>query len=106
MMAFLEIAADQDMPIIPHFGIAGGYEVLFLSFEDVTTGEEFDGTFDGWGWQAWGGVGIPLSGQARFIAEAFWNESEVDREVDTPPGAREVVNANGAGARFGVAWGF
>ena len=31
MMAFVQVSADDKMPVIPYFGVAGGYQVLFLS---------------------------------------------------------------------------
>lgn len=109
MMAFLQFTPGGDLGVQPYVGIGGGYEVLFVSAEEFNTGEAYDATFGGWGWQAWGGVGVPLSGRSRLTAEVYLNQSEVEREVDDPTvGARvrEIVNVDGAGMRFGVSWGF
>ena len=67
------------------------------------------GTFSGWGWQAWGGLGVPLGGRTRLIGEAFVNGAELARDVtDDTTGQKqhETVNADGMGLRFGVGWGF
>ena len=53
-------------PSTGNFGIGGGYEVLFLSAEDFQTGEKFDATYGGWGWQAWAGLSIPMSNRSRM----------------------------------------
>jgi hypothetical protein len=95
--------------VMPYFGLAGGLEVLHLSAQDFQTGEEFEGTFAGWGWQIWGGVAMPLSGRARVNAEAFYNAAELGRDVQdatTGQDLRETVDVSGAGARLGLAWGF
>lgn len=109
IMAFLQVSAKDDMPIVPYFGIGGGYQVMVLSAEDFTTGEEFDGTFGGWGWQAWGGAALPLSGRTRLTGELYVNGAELSRDVEDPfTGAdiRESIDADGMGLRIGLAWGF
>ena len=43
------------------------------------------------------------------LLKAFYNYAEVGRDVDDPAGGltyRELVDANGAGMRFGLSWGF
>jgi len=109
LLAFLQIGGGSHLPVIPYFGVAGGYQVLFLSAEDFQTGQEFDGTFGGFGWQLWGGAAFPLSGRARLNAEVFVNDAELSREVDDPftgQGFRETIDMDGTGVRFGLAWGF
>ena len=89
--------------------IAGEYQVLFLSATDYRTGAGYEATFGGWGWQAWGGAALPLSGRSRLFGEVFFNSGEVGRDVDDPVGGvtyRESVDADGAGMRFGLSWGF
>jgi len=105
---FLQVSGDENMPVIPFGGISGGYQLLFLSAEDFATQNSFDATFGGWGWQAWGGLGIPLSGQSRLTGEVFLNQAAPEREVTDPNGIayRERVDADGVGARFGLQWGF
>lgn len=108
-MAFLQISPGGGA-LVPYFGIGGGYEVLFLSAEDFETGEQFDATYGGWGWQAWAGLAIPVASQTRLAAEVYTNSADVSRDVDDPttPGrtVKEIIGVNGVGARFGLSWGF
>ncbi|MCC6350384.1 MAG: hypothetical protein IT347_12425 [Candidatus Eisenbacteria bacterium] len=108
IMAFMQLSADDDLSLVPYFGIAGGYQVLNLSADDYQSGQSFDATYGGWGWQAWGGAAMPLSGRTRVTGEVFFNGGEMGRDVDDPlfGGYRETVKADGFGARFGLAWGF
>lgn len=105
---FLQVSGDENMPVIPFGGLSGGYQLLFLSADDFATQTSFDATFGGWGWQAWGGVGIPLSGQSRLTGEVFLNQSSPEREVTDLNGFeyQERVDADGVGMRFGLQWGF
>jgi hypothetical protein len=108
IMGFLQVQGAE-MGAIPYFGIAGGYEVLLLAGDDFQTGESFEGTFSGWGWQLWGGIGFPLSGRTRLNGEVYWNGAELGRDVTDPNTGQDIhetVNADGMGARFGLAWGF
>ena len=105
----MQVQGDENQSVIPYGGIAGGWEVLFLSADDFITGDSFDATFTGWGWQAWLGAGIPLSGQARLTGELFVNQSQPEREVTDPTTGQdflEIVDMDGVGMRFGLAWGF
>jgi hypothetical protein len=109
IQAFLQLNLGDGHSLVPYAGIAGGYQVLFLSATDFETGSEYDATFGGWGWQAWGGAALPLSSRARMFGEAFYNWAEVGRDVDDPAASvtyRELVDANGVGMRFGLSWGF
>lgn len=106
-MGYVQLNADRDLGIVPYFGLAGGYEVLFLSAEDFATGEEFDGTFGGFGWQAWVGASVPLGPRAKFMGEVFINDAELGRDIDDPftgESFRETVDMDGAGMRFGLSW--
>ncbi len=107
--AFAQVQADDDMGIVPYFGGALGYELMFLHARDFQSNTDYDATFGGWGWQAWGGAGVPLSGRTRLTGEVYVNGGELHRDVDdvlNGGSIRETVDANGFGARFGVAWGF
>ena len=109
LMALVQIGGGPELQVIPYFGIAGGVEILHLSAENFETGEEFDGTFSGFGWQMWGGVAFPLSGRSRVNAELFYNGAELSRDIEddfTGQTFRETVDMNGAGGRIGLAWGF
>ena len=106
-MAFLQVSPGIESPVLPYFGVGGGYELLFLSADDFSTGEEFDATYGGWGWQVWGGLAFPLSGQSKLAAEVFLNNAELERDVEDPAGTfREIVDVDGVGMRFGLSWGF
>jgi hypothetical protein len=109
VLAFLQLNLGSGRSLVPYVGIAGEYQVLFLSATDYQTGAGYDATFGGWGWQAWGGLGLPLGSRSRLFGEAFFNSGEVGRDVDDPVGGvtyREIVDADGAGLRFGLSWGF
>lgn len=108
VLAYVQVSAPSDMGLVPYFGFAGSYQALFLSAEDFETGQEFDATYDGWGWQIWGGAAIPLGGRSRFVGELFLNNAELDREIFDGTGEerREVVSTDGIGGRFGLNWGF
>jgi hypothetical protein len=109
IQAFLQLNLGSGRSLVPYAGIAGQYQVLFLTATDFQTGADYEATFGGWGWQAWGGVALPLSSHARLFGEAFVNSGEVGRDVNDPSSAvtyREIVDADGAGMRFGLSWGF
>jgi hypothetical protein len=109
IMAFAQLHVLNLLGLHPYIGGAAGYQVLLLSGEDFTTGQSFDGTFGGWGWQAWAGGSLPLGGSARLTGEAFYNDAEVARDSNDDASGQtihETVNGNGKGLRFGVAWGF
>jgi len=98
-----------DMGVIPYLGAGAGYEILHLSSDDFQNGQQFRGTFGGFGWQIWTGVAVPLSSQAKLTAEAFLNRADVSRDSTDPTtgdNIRETVNMDGVGARFGLQWGF
>ena len=109
IMGFLQVSGSDNMGVVPFFGAGGGYQVLVLSGDDFTTGQSFEGTFSGWGWQVWGGAAVPMGGRTRLTAEVFLNRAELGRDAtDANSGQKvhETVNADGAGMRFGLAWGF
>lgn len=109
LLGFVQVTGGSSMKVIPYAGLGGGVQILHLSAENFLTGEEFEGTFAGFGWQAWAGAALPLSGRARLNAEVFVNAAELSRDVSDPQTGieyRETVEADGAGMRFGLQWGF
>jgi hypothetical protein len=109
VMAFAQLHIFDLLGLKPFIGGAAGYQVLLLHGEDFTTGRSFDGTFGGWGWQAWAGGSLPLGGSARLTGEAFFNDASLGRDTaDQASGQtiHETVDGGGKGLRFGVAWGF
>lgn len=109
IMAFAQLKVFDFIGLKPYIGGAAGYQVLLLSGDDFTTGKSFDGTFGGWGWQAWAGGSLPLGDRARLTGEAFYNDASLARDTSDPTtgeAIHETVNGTGKGLRFGVAWGF
>jgi len=108
LLAFIQVTpAGSDAG--PYFGIGGGYEALFVNAEDFVSGADYEATFDGWGWQAWGGFAFPMTRDVRLNIEVFANGGDLDREVDDEINGytvREIVNVDGGGARFGLSWAF
>jgi len=108
LMAFVQVSPTGTHQG-PYIGLAGGYQALFLSAQDFTTGQDFNATYDGWGWQAYGGYAFPLSSVTRLTIEAFTNSATLDRNVDDPATGityREIVDGGGSGVRGGVSWSF
>lgn len=108
VMATLQLTPFSDFPIAPYAGVGAGYEWLFLTAEDFVTAYEYEATFGGWGWQAWGGVALKLARHTRLTAEVFVNGADLGRDVyteDTGAGFREIVEMDGVGMRFGVRLG-
>jgi len=109
MLAFAQLHLFDFIGLKPYVGGGAGYNVLLLSGEDFATGQSFDGTFGGWGWQGWAGVGMPLGDRARLTGEWFVNDADVGRDITSPTTGEKVhetVDGGGQGLRFGVAWGF
>lgn len=112
ILAFVQVSGDENMTIIPYGGFGVGYEWLFLTATDHLTGASYDQTFGGFGWQIWGGAGLPLDGRTRINGEVFYNGSEVGSDVDVyidglgPATVRDVVKMDGLGMRLGISWGF
>ena len=109
IMAFAQISGPGNMGLIPYIGGGGGYEVMLITGENYLTGDWFEATYGGWGWQGWVGVGLPLGSHARLTGEMFLNGAVLGRNVTDPvSGAqyRETVNADGKGFRAGIAWGY
>jgi len=109
IMGFVQFAPFDNNDFTPYVGIGGGYEVLFVSADDFETGQEFDATFGGWGWQAWAGASFHLSGNTNLTGEFFTNSAELARDVtDDNSGrtVREIVDMDGVGFRAGLNWGF
>jgi hypothetical protein len=109
IMAFVQFSGPDDMGLIPHFGAGAGYQVLLLSGDDFVSGQSFEGTFSGWGWQVWGGAGVALGPRSRLTGEVYLNGAELGRDATdelTGLTVHETVSGDGMGLRFGVAWGF
>jgi hypothetical protein len=109
IMGFAQLNLFDFVGLKPYVGGGAGYEVLLLSGDDFSTGQKYDGTFGGWGWQAWAGASLPLGDRARLTGEAFYNDASLGRDTSDPTSGEsihETVNGTGKGLRFGLAWGF
>jgi len=109
ILAYLQVGGSGRLPIVPYIGAGGGYQMLFLSAEDFTTGNEFDATYHGWAWQVWGGLAIPLSRTLKLTGEVFRTGGTVGRDLDDLGGGaviREEIDVDGTGARVGLSFGF
>ena len=109
IQAFAQISGWGLLGLVPYVGASGGYQVLVLSSDNFITGQSFEATFGGWGYQVWAGAGMPLGKRSRFIGEVFINRAELGHDVTDPnngESARQTVNMNGVGVRFGLAWGY
>lgn len=108
-IAYFQVSGPSHMLLVPYVGAAASWQVLFLKADDFATGQEFDSTFDGFGWQLWAGAAMPLSGRSRLVGEIFMNQADLHRDVYDPflgQDLRETVSVDGVGARFGMSWGF
>jgi len=108
-LGFLELTGAGRLPIIPYIGAGGGYQFLFLSASDFTTGQSLDATYSGWAWQAWAGAAIPFGRNIRLNGEVFRTGGTVGRDVHDAtgaPGLREELDVDGAGLRVGLAFAF
>jgi hypothetical protein len=108
ILGFIQVKGDDRMSVVPYAGFGGGYEIVQLSATDFATNSSFDATYGGWGWQAWLGARIPLSGRSALLAEGFLNRCEAHRDVYDAvlnETFRETVDLNGYGMRFGLTWG-
>jgi len=109
LMAYLQISGPSHLTLVPYAGVAASWQVLFLDAHEYSTGQKFDATFDGFGWQLWGGVALPLTGRSRLVGEVFMNQADLHRDLYDPflgEDIRETVSVDGVGARFGMNWGF
>lgn len=108
LMAYGQLSGPN-WRISPYVGGAGSWQVLFLNADDYTTGERFSATYSGFGWQAWGGVALRLTGSMKLVGEGFMNGGAVGRDVYDPIYGwvvRESIRTDGIGARYGMSWGF
>ena len=107
IQGYAELTLMPSLGLSPHIGAGAGWHMLFVDAED-NTGAEFDAMYDGWGWQAWGGLTIKFGEQLRLVAEVFRTEANLGRTVEDPDtGARyhELADGDDVGARFGLRFG-
>ena len=109
LMATLEFHASTGGSLDPYVGGGAGWEFLDVKAFDYNTGLSYDANYDGFGYQAFGGLRLPLGGRAKLSAEAYWNGSTVSRKIFDPNLGLEVeeqVNVDGFGGRGGLSFAF
>lgn len=108
VLGFVQFTGAGRLPIIPYIGAGGGWQTLWLSAEDFTTGSEFDATYGGWAWQAWAGLAIPFGRNVRLNGEVFRTGGTVGRDIEdvTGPDLREELDVDGVGMRVGLQFAF
>jgi len=106
IQGYLELTLAPSLFLSPHAGIGGGWHMLFLEAED-NTGATFNAMYDGWGWQAWGGLTMRFGRSLRLIGEVFRTEANLGRTIEDPSGVRyhEIADGDDVGARFGLRFG-
>jgi hypothetical protein len=104
VMAFLQLAPWPRAYLVPYGGAGAGYEWLVSRAHDYQSGRSFEATYSNWAWQAWAGMGLRLSKQLRLNGEAYYSGGVLGRDLHDANGVRyrEVVTANGSGARAGL----
>lgn len=108
LQAHIQLGGAGRVPFGLYVGAAGGYQYLMLSADDYATNTQFDATYGGWGWQAFGGVALRLSSTARLFGEVFRNTGTVERDVNDPATGltyKEGTDTDGVGMRFGLNFG-
>lgn len=109
ILGYLQFTLWNGKLLSPYVGAGGGYEWTALSVTEYQTGASYNATYAGWTWQGWGGVRLPLAGQTRLLAEAYYHDSNPSRLVTDPLTGdtyRETLKRRAAGMRFGLSFGF
>jgi len=95
--------------IDPYVGGGAGWEFLNVQAFDANTGLYYSADYDGFGYQVFGGLRLPLGPRAKFSGEVYWNGATVDRNFYDPYTGlsfEENVNVDGGGGRAGLSFAF
>ena len=109
IMGTLELHFAGGSGIDPYVGGGIGWEFLNVQAYDARTGLYYSADYDGFGYQAFGGVRLPIGPRAKFSAEAYWNGAEVDRHFFDPYTGlnyEESIDVDGVGGRAGLSFAF
>jgi len=108
VMATLEFRLPTGV-LEPYVGGGAGWEFLNVQAYDATTGLNYSANYNGFGYQGFGGLRIPLGSRARVSGEVYYNGATVDRHFFDPVSGFEIqesVDVNGVGARGGLSFAF
>lgn len=108
VMATLEFRLPTGV-LEPYVGGGAGWEFLNVQAYDGTTGLNYSADYNGFGYQAFGGLKLPLGSRARLSGEVYYNGATVDRHFFDPLTGYEIeesVDVNGVGARGGLSFAF
>ena len=108
VMATLEFRLPTGV-LEPYVGGGAGWEFLNVQAHDGNTGLDYSANYNGFGYQAFGGLRIPLGSRARLSGEVYYNGANVDRHFFDPLSGNEIqesVDVNGVGARGGLSFAF
>ena len=108
LMATLEFHLPMGS-LDPYVGGGAGWEFLNVQAYDYTRGFAYSADYDGFGYQVFGGVRLPLGGRAKLSGEVYWNGATVDREFFDPYSGfyiEENISVDGFGGRGGLAFAF
>ena len=108
VMATLEFRLPTGV-LEPYVGGGAGWEFLNVQAHDGTTGLSYSANYNGFGYQGFGGLRIPLGSRARLSGEVYYNGANVNRHFFDPVSGNEIeesVDVNGVGARGGLSFAF
>jgi hypothetical protein len=93
----------------PYFGGGAGWEFLNVQAYDYNRGYAYSADYDGFGYQFFGGVRLPIGPRAKFSGEAYWNGANVDRNFYDPYSGLyidESIDVDGFGGRAGLSFAY
>ncbi len=112
LMAAVRIGVPVDLPVIPYGGVGLGWgllwEKVFIA-EDTTVeppNEKIDEVnfYNGFNWSVQLGAKYPLSENASFYGETFYNGGKMKKDIER--GAEGItwdeINMSGLGLRLGI----
>ncbi len=118
LMASIRVGIPVDLPIIPYGGAALGWGLLwedvFIAGSELENGNDRDDVsydsidevnfYNGFNWGLQLGAKYPLSPNASFYGEAFFNGGRMKKNIER--GAEGItwdeINMSGAGLRLGI----
>jgi hypothetical protein len=105
----LAVRLPGSRTLTPYVGVGAAYEILLNDIENFELGIADTNVYTGLGWQAYGGLLLPITREVRMLGELWYNDATVERDIDRfvrglP--VREEIDVDGFGARVGVEFHF